>query len=208
MTLSDEKKSVPAQTEASNPCTVSELPDASMLDEDSSTNEQPSFPIVGVGASAGGVEALQVLFRSLPESMGAAYVVVVHLAPDYESQLAAILAKNTSMKVLQVVNDTAVEPETVYIIPPNRYLLLKGGILRLEPMPEPRPLPRAIDCLFISLAEDQQEKAICIVLTGADHDGTVGLKAVKAVGGMVIAQMPETAKHPAMLLRHTVMLPR
>ena len=198
MTHSDEKKSVPVQAEAPNPFTVSELPDAWMLDENSSTNEQSSFPIVGVGASAGGVEALQVLFRSLPASTGAAYVVVVHLAPDHESQLAAILAKSTSMKVLQVVNDTAVEPETVYIIPPNRYLLLKGGILRLEPMPEPRPLPRAIDCLFISLAEEQQEKAICIVLTGADHDGTVGLKAIKAVGGMVIAQMPETAQHPAM----------
>ena len=85
MTHFDEKKSVPAQTEASNPFTVSELPDASMLDEDSSTNEQPSFPIVGVGASAGGVEALQVLFRSLPASTGAAYVVVVHLAPGHES---------------------------------------------------------------------------------------------------------------------------
>ena len=169
-----------------------------MLDENSSANAQPSFPIVGVGASAGGVEALQVLFRSLPASMGAAYVVVVHLAPDYESKLADILAKSTLMKVLQVVNDTAVEPDTVYIIPPNRYLLLKGGILRLEPMPAPRPLPRAIDCLFISLAEEQQEKAICIVLTGADHDGTVGLKAIKAVGGMVIAQAPETAQHPGM----------
>ena len=198
MTHCGEKESVPAQTEVSNPFTVSELPDALMLDEDSSVTEQRRFPIVGVGASAGGVEALRTLFCSLPASMGAAYIVVVHLAPDYESKLAEILATTTSMKVLQVVNDTRVERDTVYVIPPNRYLLLKGGILRLEPMPEPRPLARAIDCLFISLAEDQQEKAICVVLTGADHDGTVGLKAVKAVGGMVVAQMPETAEHPAM----------
>ena len=121
MTHFDEKKSVPAQTEVPNPFTVNELPDASMLDEDSSVNKQRSFPIVGVGASAGGVEALQILCRSLPSAIEAAYVVVVHLAPDHESQLASILAKSTAMSVVQVASDVTVEARTVYVIPPNQF---------------------------------------------------------------------------------------
>lgn len=200
MTRSDEKKSVVsgAPLSSSSSFTESELPDAGLLESPSNANKQPLFPIIGVGASAGGVEALQVLFRSLPSTMEAAYIVVVHLAPDHESQLASILAKSTTMSVLQVESDTTVEPGTVYVIPPNRYLILQCSTLHLEPMPQPRPLPRAIDHLFISLAEEQQERAICIVLTGADHDGTVGLKAIKAAGGMAVAQVPETAQHPAM----------
>jgi two-component system CheB/CheR fusion protein len=122
----------------------------------------------------------------------------MHLSPEHPSRLADILGKSTSMKVEQVQGDTTVQPNTVYVIPPGHYLILSGELLRLEKMVQPRSLPKAIDRLFISLAEEQQEKAICIVLTGADHDGTVGLKAIKAGGGLVIAQRPETAQHPSM----------
>jgi two-component system, chemotaxis family, CheB/CheR fusion protein len=200
MTRIDEKKSVRdgGSLSSDSSFTESELPDASLLEGPPNASERPLFPIVGVGASAGGVEALQILCRSLPSTIEAAYVVVVHLAPDYESQLASILAKSTAMRVVQVESNITVEPSTVYVIPPRHYLILRGSTLHLELMPQPRPLPRAIDRLFISLAEEQQERAICIVLTGADHDGTVGLKAVKATGGMTIAQLPETAQHPAM----------
>jgi two-component system CheB/CheR fusion protein len=201
MTRSDKKKSLSISNAAQasdSSFTASQLPDAGPVEEDSRANKRPAFPVVGVGASAGGVEALQKLCRSLPLSTGAAYVIVVHLAPAHQSQLADILAKSTSMKVLQVAGETEVESGAVYVIPPNHYLILSNGVLRLEPMPQPRPLPQAVDRLFISLAEEQQERAICIVLTGADHDGTVGLKAIKAVGGMTMAQLPETAQHPAM----------
>jgi two-component system CheB/CheR fusion protein len=200
MTRSDEKISIlnGGPLPSGSSFTESELPDAGLLEGPANASEQPLFPIIGVGASAGGVEALQVLCRSLPSTKEAAYIVVVHLAPDHESQLASILAKSTTMSVVQVGSDITVEPGTVYVIPPNHYLTLQRGTLHLELMPQPRPLPRAIDRLFTSLAEEQQERAICIVLTGADHDGTAGLKAIKAAGGMVIAQLPATAQHPSM----------
>ena len=102
------------------------------------------------------------------------------------------------MPVVQVLGDIAIEPNTIYVIPPNHYLILDSGFLHLQEMPQPRPLPIAIDRLLISLAEELQERAICIILTGADHDGTIGLKAIKAEGGMAMAQLPETAQHPGM----------
>ncbi|HEV7929382.1 MAG TPA: chemotaxis protein CheB, partial [Nitrosospira sp.] len=155
MTRSDEKKSPLDSSRLSDSSfTTSELPDAYPIEDRCIDSESPSFPIIGVGASAGGVEALQILCRSLLSSTDAAYIVAVHLAPDHKSQLANILAKSTSMKVVQVVSDITVEPGTVYVISPNHYLLLIAGTLRLELMPQPRPLPRAIDRLFISLAEE------------------------------------------------------
>ncbi len=176
---------------------ISGLPDAQSIESIAESKPLP-FPIVGVGASAGGIEALQRLFKFLPPTRGIAYIVVVHLAPDHPSHLASILAKVTSMPVVQVNDGLPVEPNRVYVIPPGHYLIFDGGYLRLEPIPEPRPLRKAIDLLFTSLAEEQQERTIGIVLTGADHDGTIGLKAIKAAGGMVMAQTPETAQHPDM----------
>ncbi|MGH8684946.1 MAG: chemotaxis protein CheB, partial [Nitrosospira sp.] len=198
MTQADDKKSEPDIINLDDsPVVGSGLPDTRAADRSAGSGSTP-FPIVGIGASAGGVEALQRLFKSLQPARGIAYVVVIHLAPAHPSHLADILAKSTPMPVVQVLGDIAVEPDHVYIIPPNHYLVLDGGFLRLQQIPQPRPLPKAIDCLFISLAEEQQERAICIILTGADHDGTVGLKAIKAAGGMVMAQLPETAQHPGM----------
>ena len=198
MTQADDKKSEPDIINLDDsPVAGSGLPDTQSADRSAGSESTP-FPIVGIGASAGGVEALQRLFKSLQPARGIAYVVVMHLAPAHPSHLADILAKSTPMPVIQVLSDIAVESDHVYVIPPNHYLILDGGFLRLQQIPQPRPLPKAIDCLFISLAEEQQERAICIILTGADHDGTVGLKAIKAAGGMVMAQLPETAQHPRM----------
>ncbi|SEP41746.1 chemotaxis protein CheB [Nitrosovibrio sp. Nv6] len=192
------KKSDPGSPKPDNfPPTESNLPDAK-LDDCLRDNEAALFPIIGIGASAGGVEALQRLFKSLPPDSGNAYAVAVHLAADHPSRLAEVLANTTSMPVVQILEDTAVKPDTAYVIPPNHYMVFDAGLLRLQKLPQPRSMPKAIDRLFISLAEDQQERAICIILTGADHDGTVGLKAIKAAGGMVMAQLPETAQHPSM----------
>ncbi|MDQ3185195.1 MAG: chemotaxis protein CheB [Pseudomonadota bacterium] len=185
MTQADDKKSArDTKIPGDSPVAESGLPDPRPVSRPSGDEPAP-FPIVGVGASAGGVEALQRLFKSLPPTRDIAYIVVMHLAPAHPSHLADILAKSTSMPVVQVLSDIAVEPNRVYVIPPNHYLILDRAVLRLQQMPQPRPLPKAIDCLFMSLAEEQQERAICIILTGADHDGTVGLKAIKAAGGMV-----------------------
>jgi two-component system CheB/CheR fusion protein len=200
MTQADEKIPATVTSQPADPLTTEGggLPDARWTDDPAVRSEQPAFPIVGVGASAGGVEALQRLFKSLPPDRGVAYVVVVHLAPDHPSHLAEILAKSTSMQAAQVLTDVTAQANRIYIIPPNHFLTLDSGFLRIRKIPQPRPLSRAVDRLFISLAEELQERSICIVLTGADHDGTVGLKAIKAVGGMVMAQLPETAQHPGM----------
>ncbi len=195
MTQADDKKSEPFPfLPADSPVLVTGLPDAAPA-EIAATHEPLRFPIVAVGASAGGVEALQRLFKFLPATRDIAYIVVVHLAPDQTSHLADILAKVTPMPVVQVKGTLPVEPNRVYVIPPGHYLIFDSGYLRIERVPEPRSSRKAIDLLFTSLAEELQERAICIVLTGADHDGTVGLKAIKAAGGMAMAQAPETAQH-------------
>lgn len=197
MTQADDKKSGSDTIVPNNsPFTESNLPDAKFVD--CAIGESTLFPIVGIGASAGGVEALQRFFKSGPPARGITYVVVVHLAPSHPSHLADILANSTSIPVIQVLSDMAVAPDTVYVIPPNHYLVLDSGFLRLQEMPQPRPAQQAIDHLFISLAEELQERSIGIILTGADHDGTVGLKAIKAAGGIVMVQLPETAQHPGM----------
>jgi two-component system CheB/CheR fusion protein len=199
MTKTDEQNTAPISPQSPD-ISFSEnaLPDAQVEAEDAANDNSLPFPIVGIGASAGGVEALQRLFKSLPPDPNIAYLVVVHLAPARPSHLADILAKSTSMPVVQVMSDMAVQPQTVYVIPPNHSLTLDGGFLRLQQVSQPRPSTKAIDRLFISLAEELLERAICIILTGADHDGTIGLKAIKAAGGMVMAQIPETAQHPGM----------
>ena len=198
MTQADDKKfDRDALQPNDSPFTKSDLLDAKLVDS-SNGDDKPTFPIVGIGASAGGVEALQRLFKPLSPTQGIAYIVAVHLAPTHPSHLADILAKSTSIPVVQVLGDMAIQSNTIYVIPPNRYLILDKGLLRLEQMPQSRSLPRVIDRLFISLAEELRERAIGIVLTGADHDGTAGLKAIKAIGGMVMAQLPETALHPGM----------
>lgn len=198
MTQADDKKSLPfTLLPGDSPVPVSGLPDAQSV-EAIATGEVIPFPIVGVGASAGGIEALQRLFKVLPGGNDIAYIVVVHLAAEYPSHLADILGRITSMPVTQVMNNVSVQPNSVYVIPPGHYLVFDRGYLHLEPIPEPRAQRKAIDVLFISLAEEQGERSIGIVLTGADHDGTVGLKAIKAAGGMVMAQAPETAEHPGM----------
>ncbi|PSJ16120.1 CheR family methyltransferase [Nitrosomonas supralitoralis] len=181
-----------------NPFTDHGLPDAEIKEDSALGLKSSTFPIVGVGASAGGVDALQRLFKSLPSDHSIAYVVVVHLSPKFPSQLADILAKSTSLSVVQVTSDIAIETNTIYIISPNNFLTLSDGLLRIQQIPQPRPLLKSIDHLFVSLAAELQEKSICIVLTGGDHDGTIGLKAIKAAGGMAMAQLPETAQHPDM----------
>ena len=148
----------------------------------------PSLPIVGIGASAGGVEALEQFFRSLPASNGMAFVVLTHLPPDRESMLSEILGRATRMQVIDARDGERVEAEHVYVLPPGAILTIREGRLQLR-RTGPADRERApIDVFFTSLAEDQAEHAIGIVLSGGGHDGTLGLKAIKEHGGLTIAQ--------------------
>ncbi|HKF11078.1 MAG TPA: CheR family methyltransferase [Xanthobacteraceae bacterium] len=145
------------------------------------------FPIVGVGASAGGVEALEYLFKAMPPEPGMAFVVVTHLAPKRESMLPEILARDTRMPVLIAEHDQEIRPNHVYVVPADKVLDISKGRLGVRAMAETHERT-PIDSFFAALAEDQGEYAIGIVLSGAGSDGTLGIKAIKEHGGLTLAQ--------------------
>jgi two-component system CheB/CheR fusion protein len=153
-----------------------------------SSPESKSFPVAGIGASAGGLEAYTQLLQSLPADTGMGFVLVQHLDPTRESALTEILAKATAMPVCEVTDELPVQPNHVYIIPPNASLGIERGVLKLHARPEVRGAHRTIDGFFESLAQDQHEQAIGVVLSGAASDGTHGLEAIKAEGGITLAQ--------------------
>jgi two-component system CheB/CheR fusion protein len=145
------------------------------------------FPIVGVGASAGGVEALEHLFKAMPPDLGMAFVIVTHLAPKRESMLPEILARDTRMPVLIAEHDQEVRPDYVYVAPADTVLHIEKGRLGVRAVGDGRERT-PIDSFFAALAEDQGECAIGIVLSGAGSDGTLGIKAIKEHGGLTLAQ--------------------
>jgi len=148
----------------------------------------PSFPIVGIGASAGGLQAFMRLLESLPTTIGMAYVCVQHLAPTHESLLSDLLARTTTMPVHEIRHDTRVEADHVYVLSPGTDLTLENGMLKPEPRTHTDGLHLPIDAFFHSLAAQQRHQAIGVVLSGTGSDGTLGLKAIKAAGGMTFAQ--------------------
>ncbi|MFZ2956524.1 MAG: chemotaxis protein CheB [Candidatus Ozemobacteraceae bacterium] len=158
------------------------------------------FPIVGIGASAGGLAAFEAFFSGMPidKEPGMAFILVQHLAPDHKSILTDLIRRYTRMDVFEVEDGVVVQPNCAYIIPPNHDMALLNGTLQLlEPtLPRGRRLP--IDFFFRSMAQDQHELAICIVLSGTGCDGTMGLRAVKGEGGMVMVQNPESAEYDGM----------
>jgi len=156
-----------------------------------------AFPIVGVGASAGGLEAYRHMLQALPRDAGAALVLVQHLDPTHTSLLSEILARSTSMPVREVQGELAVEPNHIYVIPPGRTMVIAGGVLRLLPREQTRSPHRPIDVFLRSLAESQRHLAVGVILSGTGNDGTQGLEAIKAEGGITFAQ-DETAQHDGM----------
>ena len=158
----------------------------------------PGFPIVGIGASAGGLEALEGLFRAIPDHCGMAFVLVQHLDPGRASMLTAILQRYTKMEVVEVTDNLRVAPDHAYVIPPNRDMLIFDRTLRLNAPKQSHGHRFPIDAFFRSLAEDQAERAIGVILSGTGTDGTEGLRTIVGAGGMTIVQDPLSAKYDGM----------
>ncbi|MDM8520140.1 chemotaxis protein CheB [Anaerolineales bacterium HSG6] len=174
------------------------------ISPDKSSENLPTPPdetisIVALGASAGGLEAYEQFFRHTSPETGMAFVLVQHLDPTHKTILGELMQNHTDMKVIQLENDNVkVEPNCVYIIPPNRDLLINNGVLQVTKSEKSRGIRLPIDTFFRSLALDQKEKAIAIILSGTGNDGTLGVRAIKGEGGLVIVQEPRTAKYPGM----------
>jgi two-component system CheB/CheR fusion protein len=152
------------------------------------------FPVVGIGASAGGLEALRELFDALPPNTGMAFVLILHLSPEHKSQLAEILTKNTLMPVVEASDNLHMKPNHVYVIPPNAGISISDGSLTLETINRKDGPPLPIDRFLTSLAEHRKETAVGVLLSGTGSDGTKGLQEIKAEGGYTFAQKPETAR--------------
>ena len=163
----------------------------------SPTNAHP-LSVVGVGASAGGLEAFEQLLRSLPNDTGLAFVLVQHLAPKHESMLSELLAKATRMPVVEVTQGMGVQGNHVYVIPPNADMSISDSVLHLSPLSPDRALRMPIDSFFRSLADTHQSRSIGVILSGTASDGTLGLQAIKALGGVTFAQDEQSAKYSAM----------
>ena len=156
------------------------------------------FPIIGIGASAGGLEALEQFLRHVPQESGMAFVIVQHLDPTHKGIMPELLQRATVMKVFQVRDRMEVKPECVYVIPPNKEMAILHGVLQLFEPTAPRGLRLPIDVFLRSLAEDRQEQSVGVILSGMGSDGTLGLRAIKEKGGIALAQEPASAKFDSM----------
>jgi len=164
----------------------------------STTPDTGATPIVGLGASAGGLEALGKFLAHVPASSGLAYVVVQHLDPTHKAMLVELLQRATGIPVREAAESMRVDPDVVYVIPPNTEMTVVRGSLHLAHPAKPRGLRLPIDVLFSSIARDLGERAIGVVLSGMGSDGTLGVQAIKALGGLTLAQKPESAQFDAM----------
>jgi two-component system CheB/CheR fusion protein len=161
-------------------------------------NPDGPFSVVGIGASAGGLEAFEQLLKALPADTGMAFVLVQHLAPKHESILSELLGKATKMPVVEVAQGMRVQRNHVYVIPPNADMSIDDSALHLSPLSENRALRMPIDSFFRSLADAYQSRAVGVILSGTASDGTLGLQAIKAMGGVTLAQDEQSAKYSAM----------
>ena len=189
--------------EPARPVSVPEPSDDSppaAADEDALASERgrPELPVAGLVASAGGLDAFKKFFDAMPADSGIAFVLIPHLDPTHASLMVDLLTRRTSMPVVEAAEGMAVEANCVYIIPPNKDMTIAGGALRLTGPVERSSWQTSIDLFLRSLADDQLEKAIAIILSGTGSHGTLGLKAVKAAGGMALVQDPKTAGYPSM----------
>ena len=157
------------------------------------SKENIRIPVVGIGSSAGGLEALSKIFSNMPTDSGAAFVLIQHLDPSHKSSMVELLKRYTSMEVIEIQEGMRVEANKLYVTPPNKNIGLINGVLHLAVPKEPHGLRRPIDFFFQSLAEDTGDYGIGIILSGFGSDGTIGIRSIKSMGGMIIAQDPDSA---------------
>ncbi|MHB8111414.1 MAG: chemotaxis protein CheB, partial [Syntrophorhabdaceae bacterium] len=158
----------------------------------------PSLPVIAMGASAGGLEAFETFFKNVSPITGAAFVVISHLDPKHPSIMSELIGRFTTMDVHEAADDTALQPNHVYVIPPNRDLSIFHGRLQLTEQLKSPGVRMPIDTFLRSLADDRGDSAIAIILSGTGTDGTLGLRALQASGGVIIAQDPDEAKYDGM----------
>ncbi len=197
------KKKSPAilnQTEKDIPSEEMDMPETMPSPQDVAAPGigQSQFPVIGIGASAGGLEALELFLRNVPSGSGMAFVIVQHLDPTHKGMMAELLQRATKMPVVQVTDRLKVEPDRVYIIPPNKDMSMLHGVLHLLPPMAPRGLRLPIDFFFRSLADDLREHSVGVILSGMGSDGTLGLRAIKEKAGAVFVQEPASAKFEGM----------
>ena len=156
------------------------------------------FPVVGIGASAGGLEAFEAFFSAMPDNSGMAFILIAHLDPSHASLLPELIQRKTRMKVCQAASNMIVEPDRIYIIPPNKEMIIVEGALQLLPMPRPRGLNLPINTFFHALAEERGKNAIGIILSGAGTDGTAGIRAIKDKSGIIMVQDEKSARYESM----------
>ncbi|PLX15215.1 MAG: chemotaxis protein CheR, partial [Candidatus Muiribacterium halophilum] len=153
---------------------------------------------VGIGSSAGGLEVLKCFFENTPVKTGMAFIVIQHLAPNYKSLMDELLSKHTDMKINIAKEDMELLPDNIYLIPPNKNMTIKKGKLFPTNQDSSHKIPLPIDIFLKSLAEDQEEKSIAVILSGTGSDGSFGIRSIKESGGFVFIQDPETAKFDGM----------
>ncbi len=188
----------PRKSAARNTNALRSLPRAPKPDPHAKAAASTGPAIVGIGASAGGIDALSRFLSGMPADSGLAFIVVLHLDPTRESELAPILARHTAIPVIEITDGIAIEANRVYVIVPDKSLTINGDRLCLSEPAEPRGRRHPVDELFASLAEQRREHAVGIVLSGSGNNGSRGLKEIKANGGMTLAQDPETAQFDGM----------
>jgi two-component system CheB/CheR fusion protein len=207
--MTRKKKSIKKRQVQSPPDAPAQEPLSSIGDEPAAGADDESiipagqerdtgFPIVGIGASAGGLEALELFLQNVPAGSGMAFVIVQHLDPTRKGIIHELLQRNSAMKVVQIKDCTRIKPDCVYVIPPNKDLSILHGVLHLLEPVAPRGMRLAIDFFFRSLADDQQDRSIGVILSGMGSDGTLGLRAIKEKAGVVFVQEPASAKFDGM----------
>ena len=177
------------------------MPDAILTEEPDGIvppGSHQSLPMVGLGGSAGSIQALLTFFEAMPPDSGMAFVVILHLSADHESTLPSLLQRVTRMRTIQVVDTVRVKPNCVYVIPPGKSLAATDGQLRVSDLQPERGKRNAIDLFFRTLADSHGPASAAIILSGADSDGALGIKRIKERGGLTIAQEPEEAEHDSM----------
>ena len=161
-------------------------------------DEPKQFLVAGIGASAGGIGALREFFSHVSPDSGIAYVVVMHLSPEHASNLSSVLQNQTAIPVTEVTATIRIEPNHIYVIPPNKYLMVEDGVIELTEPERRRGSHTSIDLCFRTLAEAHGKDAVAIVLSGTGADGTLGLSRIKEKGGFVIVQDPDEAEYADM----------